>query len=343
MDYFKAIGETLSARCGAGELGDNFPALAAEVMAEFPIPADMGIDYMANWALGRERLPEQVNFHSGFGEPPLVVYEEPRFYAEVLFWFHGRTSIHSHGFYGAFRVLAGYSIEAEFAYHKEQEPTPGLQVGTLEPTALRLITPGDITPILPRDAFIHTVMHMGNPSLTLVIRNRGGMTQYDYSVNGLAVNSYQDSQTHVRQAEVLSAYHAANPESFGDRLLEFLKTGSAHRMARILREMERELDEDFVSTEIAELAIERFGAVGEVIVNSLLRSMRGARIWEEVAGIEDPILQLSTALTDLFPEEADLLAVVGRTFPDRDPAEVLEEWADKVSELSGGVGEIDLG
>ncbi|WP_438481198.1 hypothetical protein [Oleiharenicola lentus] len=334
MDYFKAIGEKLSARCGQGELGDNFPALAAEVMAEFPIPADMGIEFMANWALGRERLPEQVNFHSGFGEPPLVVYEEPRFYAEVLFWFHGRTSIHSHGFYGAFRVLAGYSIEAEFSYHRDQEPAPGLQVGVLEPTALRLIVPGDITPILPKDAFIHTVMHMGNPSLTLVIRNKGGMTQFDYSMSGLAVNSYQDSQTHVRQAEVLSAYHAANPEGFAARLLEFLKTGSAHRMARILREMEHELDDDFLSGELSELAVERFGPLGEVIIESLTRSIRGGRIWEEVAGIEDPVLQLSTALTDLFPEETDLLTVVGRTFPDRDPVDVLEEWAETVSKIS---------
>jgi len=334
MDYFKAIGEKLSARCGEGELGVNFPDLAAEVMAEFPVPADMGIEFMADWALGRERLPEQVNFHSGFGEPALVVYEEPRFYAEVLFWFHGRTSIHGHGFYGAFRVLAGYSIEAQFSYRRDEEPAPGIQLGELDLTAFRLIVPGDITRILPREAFIHTVMHMGNPSLTLVIRNKGGLVQFDYSMNGLGVNAYLDSQTHVRQAEVLSAYHAANPDGFGERLLEFLKTGSAHRMARVLKEMQHELGEEFLNGEIRELAVERFGLVGESIIESVTRSLRGGGIWDEVAGIEDPALQLRTALTDLFPEEEDLLAVVGRTFPERDPKEVLETWADKVSQIS---------
>lgn len=94
--------------------------------------------------LSRERLLEQVNFHSGFGEPPLVVYEEPRFYAEVLFWFYGRTSIHGHGFYRAHQVLSEYWIEAQFAYHRDQELVPGIQWGELEPNALRLITPGDI-------------------------------------------------------------------------------------------------------------------------------------------------------------------------------------------------------
>lgn len=335
MDYFKAIGEKLSARCGEGELGANFPDLAAEVMAEFPVPAGMGIDYMADWALGRERLPEQVNFHSGFGEPALVVYEEPRFYAEVLHWFHGRTSIHGHGFYGAFRVLAGYSIEAQFAYRRDAEPAPGIQLGELDPTVLRLIVPGDITRILPREAFIHTVMHMGNPSLTLVIRNKGGLVQLDYSMNGLGVNAYQDSQTHVRQAEVLSAYHVANPEGFETRLIEFLKTGSAHRMARILKEMMHELDDGFLNGEIRELAVERFGPLGEVIIESITRSLRGGQIWDEVAGIEDPALQLRTALSDLFPEEKDLLTVVGRTFPDREPQDVLDDWADTVASTNG--------
>ncbi len=333
MDYFKEIGEKLSARCGEGELGVNFPELAAEVLAEIPVPADTGIEFMADWALGRERLPEQVNFHSGFGEPPLVVYEEPRFYAEVLFWFHGRTSIHGHGFYGAYQVLAGYSIEAEFSYRRDQEPVPGIQLGELEPTALRLITPGDISRILPEEAFIHTVMHMGNPSLTLVIRNKGELVQFDYSMNGLGVNAYQDSQTHVRQAEVLSAYHEANPDGFETRLLEFLKTGSAHRMARILKEMEHEIDEGFLKGRIRELAVERFGPLGKAIIESLTRTIRSNKIWDEVAGMDDPALQLKTALGDLFPKNKKLLTVVGRTFPDGDPVAVLKNWADTVSKI----------
>lgn len=333
MDYFKEIGEKLSARCGEGGLGDNFPDLAAKVLGEFPVPANIGIEFMADWALGKEKLPEQVNFHSGFGEPALVVYEEPRFFAEVLFWFPSRTSIHSHGFYGAYRVLAGYSIEAEFAYHRESEPVPGIQMGELEPTGLRLITPGDISRILPEEAFIHTVMHMGNPSLTLVIRNRGGLVQYDYSMNGLGVNAYQDSPTHVRQAEVLSAYHEANPGGFENRLLKFLQTGTAHRMARILNEMEHELDERFLNGRLRDLAVKRFGPVGRAIIESLNRTIRGNHLWNEVAATADPASQLRTALQDLFPKNKKLLSVLRRTFPDRDPEEVLTSWGERVRKI----------
>jgi len=104
-------------------------------------------------------------------------------------------------------------------------------------------------------------------------------------------------------------------------------------MARVLKEMQHELGEEFLNGEIRELAVERFGTLGEVIIESVTRSLRGGGIWDEVAGIEDPALQLRTALSDLFPKKKDLLAVVARTFPDRDPKEVLETWADTVSKI----------
>ena len=70
-----------------------------------------------------------------------------------------------------------------------------------------------------------------------------------------------------------------------------------------------------------------------MIIESIDQSIRGGKIWDEVAALEDPADQLSTALSDLFPQAQDLLAVVGRTFPERDPAEVLKNWADIVGEL----------
>jgi hypothetical protein len=47
----------------------------------------------------------------------------------------------------------------------------------------------------------------------------------------------------------------------------------------------------------------------------------------------NPITWLS-ALFVGASEEKDLLTVVGRTFPDRDPQDVLDDWADTVSKLS---------
>jgi hypothetical protein len=72
--------------------------------------------------------------------------------------------------------------------------------------------------------------------------------------------------------------------------------------------------------------------IQEVEARSHLRD--GGQIRDEVAGIEDPVLQLRTALSDIFPGEKNLLTVVGRTFPDREPQDVLDDWVDTVSKLS---------
>ena len=105
-------------------------------------------------------------------------------------------------------------------------------------------------------------------------------------------------------------------------------------MARVLKEMEHQLDEKFLRGEIRDLAVKRFGHVGEAIIESLTRSIRSGKVWDQVAATEDPALQLRTALSDLFPQRRKLLTVVGRTFPDRDPSEVLESWANTVSKLN---------
>ena len=53
---------------------------------------------------------------SGFGEPEIIVYENSRFYIQLLFWMDGTTAIHQHEFSGAFHVMSGSSIHAQFAF-----------------------------------------------------------------------------------------------------------------------------------------------------------------------------------------------------------------------------------
>jgi hypothetical protein len=48
---------------------------------------------------------------------------------------------------------------------------------------------------------------------------------------------------------------------------------------------------------------------------------------------QNPIRRRSAFFIRAF-EEKDLLTVVGRTFPDREPQDVLDDWADTVSKLS---------
>ena len=114
----------------ASRLGDRpdpdsvFAEIATDVLRAVPAPP-IDVLGMADWTAQQRPLPKQVNFNSGFGQPPLVVFEAPGFYIEVLSWFPSRTSIHGHGFTGAFRVLDGYSLQVGYRFEEESAPEAG--------------------------------------------------------------------------------------------------------------------------------------------------------------------------------------------------------------------------
>jgi hypothetical protein len=57
------------------------------------------------WVLKAPELPEQRDIRANFAEPPISVFDSPRFHIQVLCWRSGTTAIHEHGFAGGFIVL----------------------------------------------------------------------------------------------------------------------------------------------------------------------------------------------------------------------------------------------
>src|SRR3954454_24279175 len=77
--------------------------------------------FMRDFLLDDEQ-PFQTD--SDFGEPELVAYSHPRFYIQILFWTDGTTAIHQHEFSGAFHVMHGSSIHAQYEFEKAKSVTP---------------------------------------------------------------------------------------------------------------------------------------------------------------------------------------------------------------------------
>lgn len=298
------------------------------MLEEMPPPANLDLDAVMDWALQRPSLPRQVNYHSGFGHPPLVVYEEPRFYAELLVWFPSRTSTHGHGFLGAFVVVAGYSIEAQYEFREGETAYEGIKSGLLEPRSIEFIQPGKVNRILGGDGFIHTVGHMGNPSLTLVIRTEsaGATRQYSYFPNGVGIDVFLREQTLSRQADMLRALARARPAAFVERVWRFIEAGDEHRWAMTLHLLEDELREHGGREVLVARATDRFGDVAERIAEAWAQQGRSRKIWNGLTKLAQPEIQLEAGLRDLFPKNDDLHAIIAQTFPDAAPEETLREW-----------------
>lgn len=336
-DYFQRLGQLMASRLGNHPDPDAvFADIAADALRTVPAPK-IDVLAMADWAACQQPLPKQVNFNSGFGQPPLVVFEAPGFYIEVLFWFPSRTSIHGHGFTGAFRVLDGYSIQVEYRFEEESVPEDGIRLGKTVARGIEMIAPGKICPILGRDDFIHTVAHMGNPSLTLVARTHGSkeMQQFTYLRSGFAHLSHRQKQSVARQADVLEAVFKARPDAFLGRLVDFLAGSDSVTFFRVLSQLQTRLSLAVFSKQVLPTVRERFGVSHARALAALDDVMRTNGLWGMISGLKDPRKQLLLALGELFPDEQERDALICQSLGVPDARPVLEEWL-QIADLAFG-------
>jgi hypothetical protein len=135
-EYFEALGRTVLERWREQNFSlEVFPELSRRAMEEAPPSENIDVEQMI-----REFLlcDEQVfQSDSSFGQPELIVFHDPRFYIQILFWLEGTTEIHQHEFSGAFHVMQGSSVHSEFQFTNARAVTPHICIGDLEASIQR--------------------------------------------------------------------------------------------------------------------------------------------------------------------------------------------------------------
>lgn len=327
-EYWNTLGKEMEAGVGdPSRINDVFPTVAADVLAKVPAPRITAMD-IADWMIESGSLPVQVNFHSSFGEPPLVVYQTPDFYLEVLFWFPSPTAIHGHAFTGAFVVLDGHSIQVEYDFHEEQAPEEGVRLGRLEPRSLELISPGKVCAILPDSQYIHTVTHLGNPSLTLVARTFSNSTERQYRFHrcGFAVWSSAERDVLTRQAEVMAAIRSARPAEFPGKLIQLLARLNDRRFYGVLEITLNLLGPTAFAKEVLPLLD---ASLRPAVVAAVRERVRTRSLWAAMRAFPNPRAQIQCALSDLFPEPAERDAILRKSYGEG--AEKLpDQWRDLI-------------
>lgn len=248
-DYFSRLGGSVEGAWRRRDYDERaFPEVAQQTLERMP-PSEAleGRDValaLLDADLDPGRWPSQRP--SDFGQPPLRLFEGHRFYVEVLCWMDGTTTIHQHGFSGAFHVLGGSSVQGLYAFHEKDRVNTSFLLGDLEFLGVELLGRGDTRPIRSGPGCIHSLFHLERPSYTVVVRTRGDVDahpQYDYQKPHLAEDGHlrdpllatrdrlwtllgqSDPDTMLRKvtrfvarADVQSAWHAARAAHsvFGD-------------------------------------------------------------------------------------------------------------------------------
>jgi hypothetical protein len=163
---------------------------------------------------------------SGFGQPELVVHDDPRFYIQILFWLEGTTDIHQHKFSGAFHVLEGSSIHSHFAFENPEPISAHLRVGQLRMTDTRLLETGSTVPIVSGSGCIHSLFHLDTPSVSVVVRTHtdpGTGPQFTYLPPHLAVDPFHNDALTTRRKQLLDVLEQMEDPHYPALVMEMIE------------------------------------------------------------------------------------------------------------------------
>ncbi len=333
--FFAELGRTVAARWQAQNFSlARFPEIAQSALEARPPAEHVELAALVKEFLLEDEQPFQTS--SGFGQPELVVYDDPRFYIQMLFWLEGTTDIHQHKFSGAFHVLAGSSIHSEFVFENAESISAHLRVGDLRMRDTRLLETGSTVPIISGREHIHALFHLETPSLSVVIRTHtdpGTGPQFTYLPPHLAVDPFHHDALTARRKQLLDVLEKTDDPSYPALVLEMVATLDFERGFFILQNGMTHLrslgrwEEALAAFQAkhGRLAAGVAPTLDEIIRRDTLAELRGS-----VAEVEH---RFFLALLLNVPGREHILRLVAQRFAGP-PVETILRWAEELIGIS---------
>lgn len=118
-----------------------------------------------------EAAIRNIQIASEFSELHFKLFDNGRFYVEVLNWWDKDTSIHDHGFAGVLLQLEGTALNALYSFENESEVlSQTLRFGSVKLIGAELSRKGDVRVIPYGRAEKHAVTHIERPTISLIVR-----------------------------------------------------------------------------------------------------------------------------------------------------------------------------
>lgn len=333
--FFQELGRSVATRWQEENFSLGvFPDIAQSLLEERPPAAHVDLPALIRKFLLEDEQPFQTQ--SPFGQPELVVNDDPRFYIQLLFWLEGTTEIHQHEFSGAFHVLAGSSIHSHFTFENAVPVSAHLRVGSLKIAGTRLLEMGDTVPITSGSGCIHSLFHLEMPSVTVVIRTHndpGTSPQFSYLPPHLAIDPFASDALTKRRLELLDVLEKLGDPSYPKRVQEMLKALDFERGFYVLQNAMGHL-RNIGAWEPAWKTFARKHRGLAAYVEPTLEEI----IWRDGPvglrnSITDPEHRFFLALLLNLPGRRELLELVDQRFPGK-AVDTVMRWAQELSETS---------
>jgi hypothetical protein len=318
-----------------------FPEIAAEALRAANLPAQVSAWEVIEWTMKQTVLPEQRDLPGNFGDPPITLYNSPRFHIDVYFWLEGTTAIHQHAFCGAFQVLMGSSIHSWYEFERSESVNTFTEIGNMNLKLCELLSVGDVQPINAGRQYIHGLFHLEQPSATIVVRTHKSpmfLPQFSYYKPHLAIDPFFEEANTTKKMQCVTAMIRAKFPKTDEFIADWLKVADFQTTFQILSTLRSYLRSNQVD-QLFNLAApqNRFDAFMEIVRE---RHGERANVFPKIFEHEDrlnEILRRRSFVTD--PEHrfflALLLNVDGRErifslikerFPESEPLDKVLDW-----------------
>jgi hypothetical protein len=318
-----------------------FPEIAAKALQEANLPAKVSAWEVIEWTMQQTVLPEQRDLPGKFGDPPITLYNSPRFHVDVYFWLEGTTAIHQHAFCGAFQVLMGSSIHSWYEFDRSEAINTFTEIGNINLKLCELLSVGDVQAIEAGKQYIHGLFHLEQPSATIVVRTHKSpmfLPQFSYYKPHLAIDPFFEEANTTKKMQCVTAMIRAKFPRTDEFIADWLRVADFQTTFQILSTLRSYLRSNQVDQFFNLSAPQnRFDAFLEIVRE---RHGERANIFPKVFGhLEklDEILSRRSYITD--PEQrfflALLLNVEGRDrifslikerFPAHEPLDKVLDW-----------------
>lgn len=348
MQIFEELGKKVETLwCDKNYNEELFPSVAAQALRDFDLPSKVTAWDTVFWTLGEINLPEQRDLPGRFGDPPITLYNSPRFHIDIYFWLEGTTSIHQHAFCGAFQVIHGSSIHSSYDFETSEVINVFTELGEMELDHCELLKIGDVRKILAGRQFIHSLFHLDQPSATIVVRTHRSplhLPQFDYRKPFLAIDPFFSEPNLTKKMQTITMMlRAKHPEA--DRLLfemlekadfqtTFTILGNTRGLLRnhgIQQLFNVEQHEDRFEKAV-EVARQRHGSLADTILTIFEKQDKLFEITNRRNYITEPEHRFFLALLMNVEGKKRIFSLIKERFPESEPIDKVLDWTTQLAQ-----------
>lgn len=318
-----------------------FPEIAARALEKADLPQTVSAWDVIDWTLRQSVLPEQRDLSARFADPPITLYNSPRFHVDVYFWLEGTTSIHQHGFCGAFQVLLGSSLHSWYDFECRAKVNIFTEIGDMKLKACRLLGVGDVQEIRAGRKYIHGLFHLDQPSATIVVRTHRSplaMPQYNYEKPHLAIDPFFEEPATIKKLQALTALIRSNHPDTDARIVEWLETADFQTSFAILSKVKAYLGAGGIEQifnlsgaqgrfeKFLEATAKRHGELAEVFPKIFRHQDKLTQILRQRALVVNAEHRFFLALLLNVEGKERIFSLVTERFPEADALEKILDW-----------------